>query len=182
MSHGQRNGFPRPLISVFGTRSRYFSIQVAPQLSSQGWVDSVPGTYVKPSHFVNECTATDGVFFYPEDGDGSLLRHVGNDLPDYTASHPIKQLSSVVAVRMSSLQAGCGTVLYSERLRRTQIKHRHQAIERYIRGSALRGVHRQGGHCWTVGALWTTLQPCYQPLRRHSEWSIASLCVSHRRL
>jgi hypothetical protein len=33
---GQRNGYLRPLISIFYTRSRYFSIQVAPQLSSRG--------------------------------------------------------------------------------------------------------------------------------------------------
>jgi hypothetical protein len=38
----QRNGSPRPLISVFRTRSRYFPIQVASQLSSRGWVDTVP--------------------------------------------------------------------------------------------------------------------------------------------
>jgi hypothetical protein len=30
------------VISVFYSRSRYFSIQVAPQLSSRGWVDPVP--------------------------------------------------------------------------------------------------------------------------------------------
>jgi hypothetical protein len=36
VSRGQRNGSPRPSISVFQTRSRYFSIQVAPQLYSQG--------------------------------------------------------------------------------------------------------------------------------------------------
>ena len=42
MSRGQRNGSPRPLISVFQTWSRYFFIQVAPQLISRGWVDLVP--------------------------------------------------------------------------------------------------------------------------------------------
>jgi hypothetical protein len=42
MSRGQRNGSPRPLISIFYTRSRYFSIQVAPQLSLRGLVDPVP--------------------------------------------------------------------------------------------------------------------------------------------
>jgi hypothetical protein len=42
VSSGQRNGSPRPLISMFQTRSRYFSIQVNPQLSSRGWVDPVP--------------------------------------------------------------------------------------------------------------------------------------------
>jgi hypothetical protein len=44
MSRGQRNGSPRLLICIFYTRSRYFSIQVAPQLSSRGWVDPVPDT------------------------------------------------------------------------------------------------------------------------------------------
>jgi hypothetical protein len=39
MSRGQRNWPPWPLISVFYTRSRYFSIQVAPHLSSRSWVD-----------------------------------------------------------------------------------------------------------------------------------------------
>jgi hypothetical protein len=39
---GQRNGFPRSLISIFQTRSRYFSSQVFPQLSSRGRVDPVP--------------------------------------------------------------------------------------------------------------------------------------------
>jgi hypothetical protein len=33
MSRGQRNGSPRPLISGFYTRSRYFSIQVPPTYS-----------------------------------------------------------------------------------------------------------------------------------------------------
>jgi hypothetical protein len=33
---GERNEFPRPLILVFLDRSRYFFIQVAPQLSSRG--------------------------------------------------------------------------------------------------------------------------------------------------
>jgi hypothetical protein len=42
VSRGQPNGSPRPLISVFQTRSRYFSIQVAPRLYSRGWVDPVP--------------------------------------------------------------------------------------------------------------------------------------------
>jgi hypothetical protein len=42
VSRGQHNGFPRPLISVFYTRSRYCSIQVALQLSSQGWVNPFP--------------------------------------------------------------------------------------------------------------------------------------------
>jgi hypothetical protein len=42
VSRGQRNGFPRQLISILQTRSRYFSIQVAIQLYSRGWVDAVP--------------------------------------------------------------------------------------------------------------------------------------------
>jgi hypothetical protein len=42
VSRGQRNGSSRPLISIFWTWSRYFSIQVAPQLYSRGWVDPVP--------------------------------------------------------------------------------------------------------------------------------------------
>jgi hypothetical protein len=33
---------PRKLILVFSTRSRYFSIQVAPQLYSRGWVEPIP--------------------------------------------------------------------------------------------------------------------------------------------
>jgi hypothetical protein len=40
MPRGHGNGSPRPLISIFQTRSRYFSLQVAPQLSSRGWVDN----------------------------------------------------------------------------------------------------------------------------------------------
>jgi hypothetical protein len=39
---GQRNGSPRPLISVFYTRSRYIYIKLAPQLHTRGWVDLVP--------------------------------------------------------------------------------------------------------------------------------------------
>jgi hypothetical protein len=42
VSRGQRNWSPRPLISIFQIRRRYFSIQVAPQLFSRGWVDPVP--------------------------------------------------------------------------------------------------------------------------------------------
>jgi hypothetical protein len=42
VSRGQSNGSPQSLISVFETRSRYFSIQVAPQLSLQGLVEPVP--------------------------------------------------------------------------------------------------------------------------------------------
>jgi hypothetical protein len=38
----QHNRSPRPLISVFQIRSCYFSIQVAPQLYSWGWVDPIP--------------------------------------------------------------------------------------------------------------------------------------------
>jgi hypothetical protein len=49
MSRGQRNGSPRPLISIFYTRSRYFSIQVTRQLSSRGWVDPVPDTLLRKS-------------------------------------------------------------------------------------------------------------------------------------
>jgi hypothetical protein len=36
VSRGQRNGSPRPLISVFWTWSRYFFVQVTPQLTSRG--------------------------------------------------------------------------------------------------------------------------------------------------
>jgi hypothetical protein len=39
---GQCNGSPWPLISVFYTHSHYFSIQIASQLYSRGWVDPVP--------------------------------------------------------------------------------------------------------------------------------------------
>jgi hypothetical protein len=42
VSRGQRNGSPRPLELGFLDRSRYFSIQVACQLSSRGWVDPIP--------------------------------------------------------------------------------------------------------------------------------------------
>jgi hypothetical protein len=42
MSRGQRNGSPRLLNLGFLDRSRHFSIQVATQLSSRGWVDPVP--------------------------------------------------------------------------------------------------------------------------------------------
>jgi hypothetical protein len=42
VSRGQRNGSLRLLIFGFLDRSRYFFIQVAPQLSSRGWVDPVP--------------------------------------------------------------------------------------------------------------------------------------------
>jgi hypothetical protein len=41
MLRDQRNEFPRPLF-CFLDRSRYLFIQVAPQLSSRGWVDPVP--------------------------------------------------------------------------------------------------------------------------------------------
>jgi hypothetical protein len=40
VSRDQRNGSPRPLISVFQTGACVI-IQVAPQLSSRGWVDPV---------------------------------------------------------------------------------------------------------------------------------------------
>ena len=36
VSRGQRNGSPRPLISVFWTGAATFFIQVAPQLTSRG--------------------------------------------------------------------------------------------------------------------------------------------------
>jgi hypothetical protein len=42
MSHGQRNRFTTAVNLGFLDRSSYFSIQVAPQLSSRGWVDPVP--------------------------------------------------------------------------------------------------------------------------------------------
>jgi hypothetical protein len=42
LSRGQHNGSPRPLISIFYTRSRYLSLQVAPQLYSRGYVNPVP--------------------------------------------------------------------------------------------------------------------------------------------
>jgi hypothetical protein len=42
VSRCQRNESPLPLISVFFTRSLYFSIRVGPQLSSRGWVNCVP--------------------------------------------------------------------------------------------------------------------------------------------
>jgi hypothetical protein len=39
--HDQHNVLPRPLISVFWTGASIF-IQVAPQLSTRGWVDPIP--------------------------------------------------------------------------------------------------------------------------------------------
>ena len=42
VSRVQRNGSPRPLISVFWTGAATFFIQVAPQLTSRGWVDPFP--------------------------------------------------------------------------------------------------------------------------------------------
>jgi hypothetical protein len=42
VSRGQRNKLPQPLISIFYTRSSYFSIQVAPQLQPRGCVELVP--------------------------------------------------------------------------------------------------------------------------------------------
>ena len=42
VSRAQRNGSPRPLISVFWTGAATIFIQVAPQLTSRGWVDPVP--------------------------------------------------------------------------------------------------------------------------------------------
>jgi hypothetical protein len=40
--HNQRNGFQQVVNLYFLDRSGYFSFQVAPQLSSRGWVDPVP--------------------------------------------------------------------------------------------------------------------------------------------
>jgi hypothetical protein len=42
VSRGQRNGSPRPLISVYRTWIATYFIQVAPQLTSRGWVYPVP--------------------------------------------------------------------------------------------------------------------------------------------
>jgi hypothetical protein len=42
VSRGQRNGSPQPLNLGFVDQRRYFFIQVAPQLSSRGWVDPIP--------------------------------------------------------------------------------------------------------------------------------------------
>jgi len=42
VSRGQRNGSPRPLISVYRTWIATYFIQVAPQLTSRGWVHPVP--------------------------------------------------------------------------------------------------------------------------------------------
>jgi hypothetical protein len=42
VSHGQRGGSPTVVNFSFLDRSRYFSFQVAPHLSSRGWVDPVP--------------------------------------------------------------------------------------------------------------------------------------------
>ena len=42
VSRGRRNGYPRPLISVYRTWNATYFIQVAPQLTSQGWVHPVP--------------------------------------------------------------------------------------------------------------------------------------------
>ena len=42
VSRGQRNGSPRPLISVYRTWISTYFIQVAPQLTSRGWVHPVP--------------------------------------------------------------------------------------------------------------------------------------------
>jgi hypothetical protein len=42
VSHGQRNGFARRVISVSQTRSLYFSIQVTPLLYSRGRANPVP--------------------------------------------------------------------------------------------------------------------------------------------
>jgi len=42
VSRGQRNGSPRPLISVYRTWIATYFIQVAPQLTSWGWVYPVP--------------------------------------------------------------------------------------------------------------------------------------------
>jgi hypothetical protein len=42
VSRGQRNGSPRPLISVYRTWIATYFIQVAPHLISRGWVYPVP--------------------------------------------------------------------------------------------------------------------------------------------
>ena len=42
VSRGQRNGSPQPLISVYRTWITTYFIQVAPQLTSRGWVYPVP--------------------------------------------------------------------------------------------------------------------------------------------
>jgi hypothetical protein len=42
MSRGQRSGAPTVVNLSFLDRSRYFLFQVAPHLSSRGWVDAVP--------------------------------------------------------------------------------------------------------------------------------------------
>jgi hypothetical protein len=42
VSRGQRGGSPTVVNLSFIDRNRYFSFQVAPHLSSRGWVDPVP--------------------------------------------------------------------------------------------------------------------------------------------
>jgi hypothetical protein len=42
VSRGQRNESPRPLIFPFSRPKPLLSFQIAPQLSSRGWVDPVP--------------------------------------------------------------------------------------------------------------------------------------------
>ena len=48
---GQQSAYPLTLISVFITGFRYFSYQVATQLSSRGWVDPVPDP-IRPETFL----------------------------------------------------------------------------------------------------------------------------------
>jgi hypothetical protein len=50
MSRGQRNGSPRPLISVFYPWSRYFSFQVALHLYPRWWVYPVPDPMLLRKH------------------------------------------------------------------------------------------------------------------------------------
>jgi hypothetical protein len=72
VSRSQRNGSRRPLISVVYTRSRYFSIQLAPQLSSRGWVDAVPDPLFHRK-YVSACSRTRGLWICSQE----LLDHRG---------------------------------------------------------------------------------------------------------
>ena len=48
---GQQSAYPSTFISIFLTGFRYFSYQVATQLSSLGWVDPVPDP-IRPEKFL----------------------------------------------------------------------------------------------------------------------------------
>jgi hypothetical protein len=61
-------------------------------LPPSSWSKSKPKQRARIKHSDQRSSDVLGLLFYPDDGGSAFLRNIGELLPDYTVSHPIRQV------------------------------------------------------------------------------------------